>query len=65
MGLLLYIRKGRLIGHKPYLFEVAVGIEPSDVISDFLPQYYSHPAVAEVVPRHIHAIYLPCQKRLH
>lgn len=50
---LLYIRAGRVIGHKPYLFEVPMGTDPAEVLSDFLPQYYSNPVRAESVPSRI------------
>jgi excinuclease ABC subunit C len=49
----LSIRNGRLIGSKSYFPNTPKGVDESEVLSAFLPQYYLNPIRGEVLPERV------------
>ena len=50
---LLFVRGGRLIGHKDYFLKAELGQGFSEVITTFILQYYFNPVRATVLPERI------------
>lgn len=50
---ILFIRGGRLIGHKTFFPKVPVGTEPANALAEFIPQYYLSPMRGEHVIKRI------------
>ena len=50
---ILFIRQGRLLGHKIFFLKLALDEDPSELLSSFIPQYYLEAARRESLPKMI------------
>ncbi|MGB6976290.1 MAG: excinuclease ABC subunit UvrC [Gammaproteobacteria bacterium] len=48
-----FIRAGRLIGNKPFFFTLPEGIQVTEALATFLPQYYLTAAHRETIPSQV------------
>ena len=65
----VFIRAGRLLGHKTFFPNVPHGIEPADALVEFIPQYYLSPLrgeqqIEKVITSHVLADKLWLQSAL-